>query len=272
MFSLRKISVLILFLFFFLPAPADNPYRPPAGAREAGMAFASTMSEGFWSSFHNAALLSSVNNISFGAGYENRFGIKELSTRTAAIIIPAGKASVGSFYSHFGYTDFRRDMIAISCGLPLSEKISAGIQIDYFSEKTAGEYLNTNILTFEVGVLLRLSEELTLGVQAFNPLPDAIRHFSIPSGLRAGIGSKLNSQLFAGVEVEMVTGMNPDLRAGLEYEIIKNFWIRGGYRTALPSFSFGTGYVTHHGKIDIAFSTHEKLGITSNVSFIINIK
>jgi len=257
---------------FFLPATADNPYRPTAGAREAGMAFASVMSEGFWASFSNPALLPSIDKTSFGAGYENRFGIKELSTRTAAIIIPAGMASVGSFYSYFGYADFRREMTGISCGLPLSEKISAGIQIDYFSEKTTGENLNTRIITFEAGVLLRFSESLTAGVHAFNPVPGAIRHFRMPSGLRAGIGSRLNSQLFAGLEVEMVTGMNPDLRAGLEYEIIKNFWIRGGYRTASPSFSFGTGYVTHHGKIDIAFSTHEQLGITSNVSFIINIK
>jgi hypothetical protein len=256
---------------FCLPVPADNPYRPPAGARESGMAFVSIMSEGFWTSFHNSASLPSVKSISFGAGYENRFGIKELSTRTAALIIPAGEASVGSVYSYFGYADFRREMVGISCGLPVSQKISAGIQIDYFSEKTAGEYLNTRILTFEAGLLLRVSEGLTAGVHAFNPVPDAIRHFSMPSALRAGIGSKLNSQLFAGFEVEMVTGMKPDLRTGLEYEIIKNFWIRGGYRSAMSSFSFGLGYLLHPGKIDIAFSTHEQLGITSNISIVFTI-
>ena len=82
------------------------------------------------------------NSFSFGFNYENRFGIKELGTRTAGFIIPAGKASLGAVYSHFGYTDFKRDMTGLACGMKLSDKISAGVQVDYFSERTSGEYDN----------------------------------------------------------------------------------------------------------------------------------
>ena len=57
-------------------------------------------------------------------------------------VIPAGKASIGAAYSHFGYSDFKRDVAGLACGLKLSEKIAAGVQIDYFSERTSGEYNN----------------------------------------------------------------------------------------------------------------------------------
>ena len=82
-------------------------------------------------------------SLSAGFNYENRFSIREIGTRTAGIIIPAGKASFGAIYSYFGYSDFRREMTGIACGLKLSEKIAAGVQVDYFSERTHGEYSNS---------------------------------------------------------------------------------------------------------------------------------
>ena len=81
-----------------------------AGAGEAGMGYVCVMKYGFWSSFHNQALLANNNSFSFGINYENRFSIKELGTRSAGLIIPAGKASLGAVYSHFGYSDFKSEI------------------------------------------------------------------------------------------------------------------------------------------------------------------
>ena len=64
--------------------------------------------------------------------------MKELGTRTAAIIIPAWKTSLGAVYTYFGYPDFKREMTGLACGIKLSEKLSAGVQIDYYSEKDSG--------------------------------------------------------------------------------------------------------------------------------------
>jgi len=116
------------------------------------------MKNGFWSSFHNQAALAYNNSLFFGFNYENRFNISELGTRSLGLNIPAGKASLGAVYSHFGYTDFRRDMTGLACGLKLSNKISAGLQVDYFSVKTSGEYNNNQSVTCEAGLLITLSE------------------------------------------------------------------------------------------------------------------
>jgi len=133
------------------------------------------MKNGFWSSFHNQAALAYNNSLFFGFNYENRFNISELGTRSLGLIIPAGKASLGSsLFNIFGYTDFRRDMTGLACGLKLSNKISAGLQVDYFSVKTSGEYNNQSV-TCEAGLLITPSENTRLGIHVFNPVPNSLR-------------------------------------------------------------------------------------------------
>jgi hypothetical protein len=211
------------------------------------------------------------NSFLFGFNYENRFGISELGTRSAGLIFPAGKASIGAVYSHFGYTDFKRDFTGFSCGMKLSNKLSAGIQIDYFSERTSGEHNKLQSLTCEAGLLISTSENTSIGIHIFNPVPNSLRKTFLPSALRTGIGTFLNRSLFAGLEAEMITGSNLIIRTGFEYEAAKKLWLRGGFCTDNNSFSFGLGFMVKIMQTDISFATHEKLGITSSVSLIFKI-
>jgi hypothetical protein len=254
-----------------MTASCGMPYGISAGAGEAGTGYACVMKKGFWSSFHNQALLAFNNSYQAGFNYENRFGIKELGTRTAALLIPAGKASIGAAYSHFGYTDFKRDMAGVACGMILSEKLAAGVQIDYFSERTIGEYNNNQCVTFETGLVASPSEKIMIGIHIFNPLPNSIRKTHEPITLSIGAGAELSRILFAGAEAEMCSGGKFTLKTGFEYEAVKNLWLRAGYVTLNNSFCFGTGFRSGIAMIDLAFATHERLGVTSSVSLIFNI-
>lgn len=269
--SLHKISVSAFFIFLSLTASCGDPYRPSAGAGEAGMGSVCIMKNGFWSSFRNQALLATTNSFSFGFNYENRFAIKELGTRSVGVTLPVGKASLGAVYSHFGYSDFKRDMSGLACGLKLSEKIYAGVQIDYFSERTSGEYDNNQSLTFETGLLIKPSENTRIGVHLFNPVPNSIRKTYLPTSLRIGAGSELSKVLFAGIEAEISSGSKLIMRTGFEYEAAQKFWLRGGFSTNNNSFCFGLGYLTKLAKLDIGFVTHNKLGVTSSISLIFKI-
>jgi hypothetical protein len=269
--SLLKISVSALFIFSTLTAYGGDPYRISAGAGEAGAGFVCIMKNGFWSSFHNQALLPFNNSFSAGFNYENRFGIKELATRTAGLSLPAGKASIGGIYSHFGYSDFYRDMTGLACGLKLSGKMSAGVQLDYFSEKASGEYSHTEFLTCEAGLVITASEKTRIGFHVFNPVPNSIRKNSLPSTLRIGAGTNLSKLLFAGAEAEMSSGSRFIFRTGFEYEAFKKLWFRGGFCTENNSFSFGLGYLLKIVQMDLGFVTHDKLGGTSSISMIFKI-
>jgi len=269
--SLHKISVSTFFIFLSLTVSGGDHYRPSAGAGEAGMGYVCIMKNGFWTSFHNQASLAYNNSFSFGFNYENRFSIKELGTRSIGMTIPVGKASLGAVYSHFGYTDFKREMTGLACAMKLSDKISAGVQVDYFSERTSGEYINNQSVTFETGLIIIPSQNIRIGVHLFNPVPNSIRKTYLPTILRVGAGTDLNKVLFAGVEAEMSSGSKLIIRTGFEYEVAKKFWIRGGFSTNNNSFSFGLGYLAKIAQIDMGFTTHEKLGVTSSVSVIFKI-
>jgi hypothetical protein len=266
--SLLKISVSVVFLFFSLTSAGKDLYRPSYGAGEAGTGFVCIMKSGFWSSFHNQATLADNNSFQFGFNYENRFNISELGTRSAGIIIPAGKVSLGAVYSYFGYTDFRREMTGLACGIKLSDKVSAGVQIDYFSERTSGEYNNFQIATCETGLFISPTENSRIGVHLFNPVPNSMRKAFLPSILRVGAGTYLNKTLFTGVEAEMSSLDKLIMRLGFEYEAAKKFWLRGGFSTDNNSFSFGLGYLVRIAQIDFGFQTHERLGVSSSVSII----
>lgn len=269
--SLHWISVFIFNIFLSLSAFAGDRYHTSAGAAEAGRGNVCVMHPGFWSSFHNQALLAYNNDFAVSASYTDRFGIKELSTRSAAIIVPAGKLSIGCAGSYFGYTDFKRWSGGIACGMPLSQKIAAGIQVDYFTERTIRENNIIQFLTAEIGLAISASENVTIGIHLFNPVPNALRHDDLPSTLRVGIGSSVSKVLFAGTEVEMTSEQKMLLRAGFEYEAWKKVWLRAGYSTENNAFSFGIGFLLKPMKLDLSFTSHEKLGISPGISLIFKI-
>lgn len=271
MYSLHRIIVILFSLYLTLIASGNNPYHLPVGAAEAGMGSVCVMKNGFWSSFRNQALLPSFPKFSAGFNYENRFNISELGSYTTGLIIPAGRPSIGIIYSHFGFQHFRRETGGIACGLNLSEKISTGIQIDYFLEKASGEYDNIQFVTCEGGLLFTPNKNIIVGIHIFNPVPNSLRKTFLPSSLRAGAGIILNDDLFAGIEAEMSSGQKLLLRTGFEYEAISNFRLRGGFSSENSSFSFGLGYNFKSVNLDMSFATHEKLGITSSVSMIFQI-
>jgi hypothetical protein len=270
--SLPKISVSIFFIFLHLCGICKDLHVSYVGASEAGMSYACMMKQSFWNSFNNPASLAFNKSFSTGFNYENRFLIKELSTRSVALIIPAGKPSYGAIYSKFGYSDFSREFIGIACGMKLSEIISAGVQIDYFNEKTSVEYSKYQTITFDAGLIISASEKTAVGLHIFNPVPNSLRRTCFPSIINLGIGTHLSETLYTGAEIEICTGDKLVFRTGFDYNVFKNIWLRSGYCTNNNSFSFGSGFYLNNILSDISFSTNNKLGITSSVSFIIVFK
>lgn len=268
MYSLHKIAVSVFFVFLSSSACGGDPYHIPPGAERTGMGSVCLTGNGFWASFQNQALLAANRSFSAGINYENRFGISELGTRTAGLTIPAGNASLGIVYSHFGYNHFRRELAGLSCGMALGENIDAGLQIDYIAEKTSGEYADRYCLTFEAGLLLSPKENVYIGIHVFNPVPNSLRRSFLPSAVRAGAGIELTRLLFAGAEAEMSSGEKLILRTGFEYRVLEKIQLRGGFSTENTSFTFGLGYLLKSLQLDLAFATHERLGITSSASLV----
>jgi long-subunit fatty acid transport protein len=271
LFSLHKISVSVLLFVFASCASGQDLYIVSAGADQAGMGYSCIAKPGFWSSFSNQASLAFRKQLSAGINYENRFNIKELGTRTAGIVIPAGKTTLGIVYSNFGYKYFSRHKAGIACGLNLSEKLAAGVQIDYLLEHTPGEYPQKNALTFEAGVLFDVSEKTRLGFRIFNPVPEPIRKSYLPSAIEAGTQINLSRQVSATAQAEMSTGRNVRISMGLEYRISARLQLRGGFSSGNTLFCFGMGYNVKSVAVDLGFMIHDRLGVSSSLSIVYEI-
>jgi hypothetical protein len=230
------------------------------------------MKQGFWSSFHNQALLAGQKSFSAGICYDNRFGLNELGTECAAVIIPSDKAGLGAVISHFGYADMSRSMAGLACGINAGEKVSAGIQVDYFRERYGSDYGISQTLTIEAGIVFNASEKTIIGIHLFNPIPHSITKNNLPSVVRTGVGVMLSDDLFAGAECSLSTGSRLEVRMGFEFEAARNFIIRGGYQSEYNRFCFGTGFLFRSVQADITFTTHQLLGVTSTVSLIFKMK
>lgn len=268
MYSLHKIFVCLSVFFLPLTASGYNPYRMITGAEEAGMGSLSLYSKSFWSSFNNQALLAEKNSIVAAINYQDRFCLSQLATKSAGLIIPSGSGSAGLIFSHFGYKEFSRTMTGLACGLHLSEKISAGIQIDYFSEKAPGEFQHHHSVTFETGFFIKIRENIFASLHMFNPLPDALRKRNMPSTITTGAGIQLNKAFFAALETEMCSSERPVLKTGFTYELTDNLCLQGGFNTRNCSFSFGTGLTIKNIYLNMSISTHEKLGLSHFLSLV----
>ena len=63
-----------------------------------------------------------------------------------------------------------------------------------------------------------------------------------------------------------------DIRVGFEYNPARNMSLRGGFSSTGNCFCFGVGYELKPIQIDLGFSTHDRLGISTAVSLIFSFK
>ncbi|HUS85939.1 MAG TPA: hypothetical protein VMW76_01770 [Bacteroidales bacterium] len=270
--SLPKLFFAVIIAGITFPAHSQNPYTLTAGARQAGLAYTCIATDGFWSSFHNQASLGFMRKLSLGINQDNRFGIAELSNKTFAIIYPSGYGSLGGVYSYYGYSEYNHHTAGLSYGMKLGPNIAAGVQVDLYSTRAATDYENTNELTFEAGLLYKPIPVLSLGLHIYNPLPNSIREYDMPTIMRLGTSYFFSQAFMTTVEFEYNnTGTNV-YRAAMEYEPIENMFLRGGIMSNPLGYSFGLGYSGRVIQANLGFITHENLGLTPSLSIVIFIR
>lgn len=248
---------------------SQNPYRLSAGAREVGLSYTTTATTGFWTSFHNQASLGFINKLSLGINQDNRFGLSELSNKTFGFILPTGHGSLGAVYSYYGYTDYNRHSAGLAYGMKLGRMLSLGIQADLFSTRAITDYENTNELTCEIGALFKPFKGLTIGLHTFNPLPNSLREFDMPTVITMGAGYVFSDIFLIAFDLESSSTGHNNLRMGMEYQAYGNFYVRGGLMTNPSGISFGFGYSGDIFQGNIGFITHENLGLTPSLSIVI---
>ncbi|MCY1720418.1 hypothetical protein OU798_08705 [Prolixibacteraceae bacterium Z1-6] len=266
---------LILFLLLISCSKSFASDNYPAGARSIALSDAFVSITDTWSTFHNQATLASLESFSAGVFYESRFLVDELSLTAGSLGFPINAGTFGFSFYQFGEGTFKEQKVALSFSKRLSEKINAGIQLDYFSSRFPENENAKGFATFECGVSFQITEYFALGAHVFNPVKNGIEmphgKHKMPAIYRIGGHYQFSDMVLISTEAQKTTGYKVVMKTGLEFSPLKNLAFRFGISGRPVQCTAGIGY--SFGKIttDIAFSYHNNLGFSPSVSLQFNL-
>ena len=269
-YNVYWIFLLINFIAFLNTLNAANDNIAIDG-RAAGLGNASVTLSDIWSVNHNQAGLAYIKNNSAGICYENNYLLTQLSQKAIAMALPIKGGVFGLSICRFGYQLYSESKYGIAFSKMLGEKISAGVQLDYFNTRIAEGYGSKGVPIVELGLQAKLTNNLIIGTHLFNPTRSKIADYyneRIPTIMQLGFNFRFSEKVFTVAEIEKDILNKPNLKFGIEYHPKKELYLRTGFSTKHPSNSFGFGLQLKQMKIDFAFSYSYLLGFTPHAGLI----
>ena len=242
----------------------------PVGARSVAMGSASLGNEDIWAYFQNPGALGFVTSGGAGISYQNRFAMKELQSQGIAFVQPlkTGVISIGA--QNYGYQTFKSYRVGAGYSLKLAENLSAGVQLNYQGIRLPEYYGSENTVTAEFGFLARVNESWKIGFSVFNLGRTKLSDFEddrLSTLFRLGTTYTISKKLFFTVEANKDVDSKIQFRGGMEYEALKNFYLRAGISSNPTELSFGMGYKWKKIQLDAASNYHQVLGFSPAISF-----
>lgn len=266
---MRHCLPVIITLFLFssdLTAGNDNH---PVGGRSAGMAHSSVTLSDVWAGHQNQAGLIGLKSTTAGIFYENRYLIPELSLKAGIVAMPFKNGVFALSVSNFGFTLYNESKVGLAYAMKISDKVSAAVQLDYLNTQIGEGYGNKSALAGEAGIRAELTDALTIGAHIFNPTRAKLSEYNderVPTIMRLGVDYKFSEKVFVSVETLKDMDHKAVFKAGLEYHVIEQLYLRTGISTNPALNTFGFGLELKQFKIDFATSLHSVLGYSPQLS------
>ncbi len=248
----------------------------PLGGRASAMGGSSVASQGLWAMQNNPAGMANLEKISLGLFYENRFMLAETAYKCGAFALPTKFGCLGLSFNQFGSSTYNENKFGFSYAKDFGNYLQIGLQLDYLLLKIGNDYGKFSAVTFELGIQSQVTDKLTIGSYIFNPVnfrfDQTLNHEKLPVVMRFGLAYMFTKDFVGQCEIEKNTEHEGvALRGGLEYEAVKNIFIRAGLQTNPGILSFGFGYYISFAQINVAAQLHNELGASVQIGMIFNI-
>jgi len=242
----------------------------PMGARSNSMGNSSVTLTDVWAFHHNPGAIADLEKQSIGISYENRFLLKELQSQGLVYGQPLKKGVISFGAQTYGFKTYRTNRVGVGYSMKLSELFSAGVQFNYQNIRLTENYGSKNTVTAEVGVLAKITEKWSVGVSAFNLGRNKLADFQddrFTTLMRLGTSYKVSKKVLVTAEVEKNVDFALRAKAGVEYQLVDKFYLRGGFVTQPIEASFGFGYKFSVFQLDFGSAYHQQLGWSPHFSF-----
>ncbi len=230
------------------------------GARNTAMGNTSLTDSDIYSLFNNIGALSGINETTVAAGYQLRYGLLELGTVAFAVAHPLNFGTVGISFFRFGGDLMNQQKASVGFSNQFG-LVSLGANLSWL-QYNFQEVGSRSALVIEFGGTAKLTDQLRFGAYVFNINQselDRISEIQIPLVMRAGISFLPSDELIINLETIKRLNHDAQLRAGLEYFIIKNISARTGIETNPIKASAGIGFRFSRFQLDYGYANHSIL-------------
>lgn len=263
---LRKLFFIFLFLSAAgIYAQTDNPVT---GARAAALANTSVTIGDEWSLFNNPGAMAAAEDRGFGATHERRFGIAGFNTYAATAVFPLERyGTPGLGFYRFGDELFSIQKILLGYSHKI-QNISLGIRADY-TQLSIQDFGSKGVFVLSFGGTARILEQLFFGANIYNITQTKLAGYQderIPVVMKAGLSYRPSEKLMVNVETEKNIEQPALLKAGVEYRIIDDVFLRTGVALKPYIGTYGVGFTPGNFRFDYALSSHSNLGLIHQIS------
>jgi hypothetical protein len=149
------------------------------------------------------------------------------------------------------------------------------VAMDYLSTKIGEGYGSKGQFVAEVGVQAKPLKGLTLGAHVFNPNHAKLVDYNnerIPTIIRLGANYNFSDKVMIALENEKDISQKSIFKAGIEYKVVKELYLRAGICTNPSLSSYGFGLNLQNLRIDVSASYHQVLGISPQFGLLYQFK
>ena len=263
---LNKYIISFLFIIFLIHSADLHAGGRPMALGNAYIA----ISNDVWAIYHNVSGLAELSDYQLSVSYTPaRFGIIELSEVTFAGGVPFSWGVLGFSAHRFGFELYREytGTVAYSSFI---DQFNYGIAVNYHNVSIEN-YGSAGTLSFDVGFLINLLEDLRYGI-AFHNINSATigrSRVKLPQVFLTGVSYFAGSGMTLSMDYQKELKMPSSFNFGIEYCVMELISLRVGMVSEPSIFTGGLGLNYQFIKFDYAFSHHSILGLThqATVSF-----
>ena len=201
--------------------------------------------------------------------YFDRYQVKEISQKSAAIIFPALNGCFSADFNYHGFKLFNQILSGLGYQMKLSDKIRAGVKVNYHGLNIGSSSEKYTAVSGEIGVILSPIKHLELASYIKNPTNSQFSGSDtiIPLTMVCGIRYMFYEKNFAALEVEKQSLYDEiTVRCSVSGVLSEKFEVRGGLETFPFTVSMGVGFNFERLKIEAAVKRNEFLGYRPSIS------
>ena len=237
------------------------------GPRAMGTGQISTLFSDVWSVHNNIGALGWLQKGGAAASFENRYGNSGFNQISFAAANTPGKwGAFGFGASRFGSDLFNQTRAQAGWAKAFGIA-SIGIQGQWYQVQ-AQEFPSRNYFLVNFGGMAKLTSKLNFAASIFNLTQTKATDYqdeTLPTIVKAGVSFAPNKKILLLTEVQKDLDQATLVKAGIEYEVKENFWLRTGFTTEVMVATGGVAFKWREFQLDYSVSHHPQLGWSQGI-------